>query len=462
MIGEMEVSVIRESSTEFTQTNSVPAVQPAGPIRRLGKWTAAHRTGVGIALASILIQISIAPWFGHAFDDVVFLAAGYLVGTGQNPYQTHDLSAVFGSAAFGRVGPFAYPPPWALVLGGLDRIAGGAGSTWFAYQLAIKLPVIAANITIACLAVEILRRLGAEEKARRNALVFLLLNPFLFYFGTAWGQFDSIVTGLILGAILLLVDGKPAGCGWLSALAVSFKPTAIPILPVFWIYWWSRRPATAFRFLGACIAGGFFFCIAPFLVFGWNPAQIVAGWDYQFTAAGGMGLGAVYAALQGTSRLAGGFQVLGWLWLPVVALGAWTVRNRIHSLEDVLRGCLGLALLFFLSRNWLSEPNFILLIPLTVVLSEAGYLSRGAAAALWIVPFIFTLWNNSAPQMLFPILRDSLPALMQPIPSLQILQTVVQLVVIAAWQITGWRTAGGCLAGPMQKEVDRGSAPAAV
>ena len=52
------------------------------------------------ALLSILLQIILAFFFGHAYDMRIFMATGYLVGTGQNPYIAQNLSAVFHNSTF--------------------------------------------------------------------------------------------------------------------------------------------------------------------------------------------------------------------------------------------------------------------------------------------------------------------------------------------------------------------------
>ena len=61
--------------------------------------------------SSIIIQIILALFFGHAYDMRIFMATGYLVGTGQNPYIAQDLSAIFHNSTFQGITTFGYPPP---------------------------------------------------------------------------------------------------------------------------------------------------------------------------------------------------------------------------------------------------------------------------------------------------------------------------------------------------------------
>ena len=49
---------------------------------------------------SLILQIALAFPFGNLYDMRINMAAGYLVGTGQNPYIAQDLSAVFHNDSF--------------------------------------------------------------------------------------------------------------------------------------------------------------------------------------------------------------------------------------------------------------------------------------------------------------------------------------------------------------------------
>ena len=124
-----------------------------------------------------------------------------------------------------------YPPPWPLVLGLVYRGSYALAHNLLVYNLAIKIPVIAANIGLAYLVGAILENLGAPRAASRKAWTFLLLNPCLLYFGAAWGQIDAIVALFALAALALLSARRRDGSALVLALAVCFKPTALPLLP---------------------------------------------------------------------------------------------------------------------------------------------------------------------------------------------------------------------------------------
>jgi hypothetical protein len=333
-----------------------------------------------------------------------------------------------------------------LVLGALYRLASAISANLLVWNFAIKLPIIAANIGMAYLASAVLARLGVGESACRRARIVLLLNPFLFYFGTAWGQFDAIVAVLALAAILLSDMQKPAWSGLALALAISFKPTAIPILGVLIFYGLGKSIGRTIRFSAFFIAGIFIFCVLPFPIFGWDPAPILVHWNFHFTVAGGMSPMTVYSLLANSTQLADGWWILGWLWIPALAFGLFALRGRLHGLEDVLRASMGMILIFFLTRSWLSEPNIILILPLVVILTSMDSLKSRALAIVWILPFVFTALNNSFPQLLFPLLGGSIKTLLQSGNGLRSLQLTAQIGIIVVWQIGGWWIVARCFA----------------
>ena len=85
----------------------------------------------GLLLLSIAIQLALAPWLGHFYDIRIFMATGYLVGTGQNPYAAQDLTVVFNNISFQGMTSVGYPPPWPLMLGFLYRSVYPAFSNLF-------------------------------------------------------------------------------------------------------------------------------------------------------------------------------------------------------------------------------------------------------------------------------------------------------------------------------------------
>ena len=146
-----------------------------------------------IVLLSVLVQIPLAIFLGHYYDERSFMDTGYLVSAGLNPYQTH-LITVFSPYIVG-VNPITGDPPlWPLLLGLIYRLTYNITPDIFLYNFAIKIPVIASNIGLAYITKKILQTQGASERKIRFAWLFLLFNPFVLLTSTAWGQFDTLIS----------------------------------------------------------------------------------------------------------------------------------------------------------------------------------------------------------------------------------------------------------------------------
>ena len=99
----------------------------------------------------------------------IFMATGYLVGSGQNPYVAQNLSAVFQNSSFQGMTSVGYPPPWPLVLGVLYRSVYALIPNLMVCNLVVKIPAIAANKCLAYLVADILKNLGTKAAVIRRA-----------------------------------------------------------------------------------------------------------------------------------------------------------------------------------------------------------------------------------------------------------------------------------------------------
>lgn len=391
-----------------------------------------------VVVLSIAVQLVLAVLFGHFYDMRISMSTGYLVGTGQNPYVAQDLTAVFTNSLFKGMSTIGYPPPWPLMLGLLFRSVYPAFPNLLVYNLAIKIPIILANIGLAYLVADILKNLGAAASNIRRAWIFMLLSPFLLYFATAWGQFDSIVALLALLSLVLLHAGKVNRSAILLALAISFKPIAIPILPVVLIYQMGKSFRKAINYSIVFFAGVILFCVVPFIIFGWDPTPIMKGWNYHFTIGGGMSFMTFFELLKNSYQLPGQWWLTGLVWIPALGIGIYAMRHGINGFTDLLRKSTGMIMLFFLTRTWLSEPNIILILPFVVILTSIGELNGLALAAVLILPLVFTIFNTSPPQLLFPSFPESMASLLKLAEDFRALRLLTRTVIVIPWQIVGW------------------------
>lgn len=404
-------------------------------------------------ILSVLLQLGLAFAFGHSHDARVFMATGYLVSHGLNPYAVADLCAVFGRAAFDLHSTVGYPPPWPLVLGLLSAVYAAVPSVVL-YNGVIKLPVIAANVGLALLTASVLTRRGVTEARTRRAYYGLLFNPALLFFGAAWGQIDALVAVLALAATLLLARGACGRSGVALAAAVCLKPTALPLVVPALAALLRRPLAPLARYAGAFAAAAVVLAAVPFLLPGWSIAPIIGHWNAHFEMSGALSLMTVARLFRDPLSLPQTWWPLGLLWLPALALGALCLRHAERDLDALLRQSLGLTLIVLLTRTWLSEPNVVLLIPFAVILAAEGLLDARLVTALWGLPLAFAIVNAAPLQVLFINFPGAMERGLAAYAAHHPLTLAVRAALVVAWQVVGWWVVVRCLRPPRKRPCD--------
>ena len=388
--------------------------------------------------SSIILQIVLALFFGHAYDTRIFMATGYLVGTGQNPYIAQDLSAVFRNSAFQGITTFGYPPPWSLVLGLIYLCSYKIIPSFLFYNLAIKLPIIAANIGLAYLVVAILNKLGAQERTSRRAWIFLLFNPFLLSTSSAWGQFDTVVALLSLLSLFLISEGGLTTPAILLALAISLKPTALPIILVVLVYLEGMSSPRALHYFVVFTLSMILFCVAPFVLFGWDSSLILRHWDFHFTVGGGLSFMTFLEYIKWSYQLPGQWWFVGWLWVPALGFATYALRPGIKGLKDLLKKSVALIMVFYLCQAWLSETNINLILPLVLILASLKELDWLSLAAVWILPLIFSFFNTSIAQLFFPSMSGLMDMFLKFAVAFSTARYVIRTMIVVVWLLAGW------------------------
>lgn len=405
-----------------------------------------------ILVLSIGLQLILGLFFGHIYDIRIFMATGYLAGTSAGPYVPQDLSGLFHNPSFQGITTVGYPPPWPLLLGVIYHVVSPITSSLLVYNLAIKIPIIAANVALAYVVVAALRRLGASQAIERRAWIFVLLNPFVLYVSAAWGQFDSIVAVLALVSLLLLDSGRLTTSAILLALAVAFKPTAMPLMLVPFFYLRSKPLATTVSTYAVLGASLFAFCVAPFLILRWDASPILQHWNAHFEVGGGISWLTFLELTQGSYQLRGQWWLVGLLWVPALGLAAASL-GRVVGLRELIRKSAALIMVFFLTRAWLSEPNILLVLPLVLILTSIGDLDRLTLVAVWILALIFSFFNVSTAQLFFPSMPDVMNSLLQQMDKYLAARLVAKVLVVIPWEVVGWSIVIRCLkAAPARRD----------
>jgi hypothetical protein len=390
-----------------------------------------------LVCSSIVLQSILALFLGHAYDMRIFMATGYLVGTSQNPYIAQNLTAIFHDSAFQGMTTIGYPPPWALILGLVYQITYKIVPNLLIYNLAIKIPIIAANICLAYLVARILKDLGSDKKVVRKAWLFMLFNPLLLFATSAWGQFDSIVALLSLLALVFLARGKLTGSAILLALAISFKPTAIPLIPAVFVYMRSGSLRQIFRYFALFLSAALLFSVGPFVILRWEPTIILQHWNAHFTVGGGLSFMTFLELIKNTYQLPGQWWLLGLLWAPALLIATFTLKNASIGLLNLLKISTALIMVFFLSSTWVSEPNIILVLPLILILTATGELDQRALTLVWLLTIVFGFINTSMFQLLFPSLPNLMDRILQMPDNFRTVRLVIRSIVVVPWLITG-------------------------
>jgi hypothetical protein len=393
---------------------------------------------------SVALQLVLGALFAHAYDARVFMTTGYLVATGRGPYSPLDLGAVFHHAGFSQLTTIGYPPPWPLVTGLLYRVTYGIVPDLHAYDLALKLPVIAATVGLAYLVAAALREAGAQPGTCRRAWAFVLFNPLILFAGAAWGQIDVIVALLAVAALVLVWRGRWASSAALLSLAVCTKPTPLPIALVVLVWLAGRAPREALRYAAVFLAWAAVFVAVPIVALGWPTAQIEHRPNAQFLMTGGLSYTTVARLIRDPLPLPGHWWLLGMLWVAALAAGL-VLWRRGGSFSDLIRGAAALTLVFLLTRAWLAEPNVVLLLPLVLVLTSLGELDRRLLTALWLIPLAFAFANAAPLQLLWLTFPDAWRASLAALGTVGDVLPPLRAALVVAWQVAGWWTVVVCL-----------------
>ncbi len=118
--------------------------------------------------------------------------------------------------------------------------------------------------------------------------------------------------------------------------------------------------------------------------------------------AGGMTIFNLAEIFIGTAFLPAGLWFLGYLWVPALLLSyLFFYQHSPKTPVETFQAGVALTLIFFLTRSWLSEPNFNLIIPLALVAFPFRKLSFVDFAFLWVLPLVFMVLNNAIAQQFF-------------------------------------------------------------
>ncbi len=393
-----------------------------------------------IVILSLLVQLPLAVFLGHYYDQRVFMATGYEVGLGLNPYQPHFITAFSNTLLTGTTPIIGYPPPWPLLAGLIYRFIFNSTQSLFLYNFALKIPIIAGNIALAYLVKNMLEKLNRPSKTVQAAWLFLLFNPFILLTTSAWGQLDTIVAFLCVLSIYFLTQGMIEKCGLTFALSIALKPIALPLVGLPLLLSGVDKNRKLIYLL--ILTGGFLaFGLLPFYLMGWTVPSSSNELTAHVTMAGGLTPFNLLEVFYTILTLPSGLEFLGYIWIGALILGYYAVyRSQPKSISDLAQASFVLLLIFFLTRTWLSEPNINLIIPLALLTILPEEMNFQNFAFLWVIPLFFMIPNTSFSQLFFLTIPSwvTVPLTLGGV-DLYFWRLIAKFFIAVVWQVFAWR-----------------------
>jgi hypothetical protein len=401
-------------------------------------WLKLHRDLVAVTL-SFLVQVPLAIFLGHYYDQTSFIDTGYLVSAGMNPYQPHIIT-IF-SPRFIGVNPIIGDPPlWPLLLATIYRLSYNIIPNIFLYNFATKVPVIASNIALAYISKNLLMQQGASDKKINFVWLFLLFNPFLLLTTAAWGQFETLIALLCVASLYLLSKGMVKKSALLLSLSVVLKPISFPLLGLPLLFSSRKNWLKMLQYILISVAVIVTLWILPFYLFGWTLPLSSNQVTSYFVRAGGMTPFSLVEIFTNTVSLPTMLGFLGYIWIPALLLGYFLVyRDPPKTFNELTQKAIGIMLIFFLTYSWLSEPYVNVAIVLALLSLPFAKMDFRNFHFLWVIPLIFMIVNTNFAQLFYFVSPSIIPILGQLDQHIRIWRLIAMFIVVVIWQIFAWR-----------------------
>jgi hypothetical protein len=237
------------------------------------------RRFVAALAAGLIIRAATLPLPGH--EDVAtwkiwaYAAAHHVTrmyGVGGSP-------PVRGIVTWGEQWTTVDYPPFFLyeyaLVGRIYRTLFPEFPNTLALHIAVKLPVLFANIGLTWLFYSVVRRLTDPNRARWAALAYWL-NPATIFGGEMLGYVDPLYFLPAIAGLALAHFRRPIFAGALIGIAVATKPQGILIGPAFAVALWYSGGAAAVAQAAAACAATIGAIVFPFVSRGALPNMLLA------------------------------------------------------------------------------------------------------------------------------------------------------------------------------------------
>jgi hypothetical protein len=369
-----------------------------------------------LAAVAIALRLLLAPFLSHPFDMRIFMAVGKAVANGITPYGQYTLETMFSNVGhfhlYGTFSGIGYPPPWGLICGLMYSLSSViAPDNLYAYVLALKVPIIVAEVAVAYLVYCILKPEIGEKNSSRIFLLFLFC-PFILAVGTVWGMFD------VLALLFALLSAYTLQSNWMKSslflsIASVLKVFPVVLVPLYSLFLYRSSKSAAAKFLVLTVGVSVFLALVPMAVFGWPVSNMYNALVYHFGPTNSpysnqqslpYGAASLFNSLDSLNWLTGEVSQLptfvGYVWMVaciavyVLFYHSSTKSTRAFDFRSIVQWSLLLMLAFFTTRVWVSEQNLVFLFAffaLSVFLHNPKESWR--VTLLWLLLFAFVLVN---------------------------------------------------------------------
>lgn len=370
---------------------TLDSASPAAPTTR-----AFDRAFRLILAAAILLRLALLP-IPNTDNDFVFQAWSRRVTMDgiSGIYNVYD-------QARNPLTECQYPPGYLYAMWAVGHVYQGVFSPEYdprtiALLMLLRVPTVLADLALAVLLYLALLR-GAGPRVARAGFAAILFTPAMFLDATIVTQIDAVQSLLMVGSVLLLVNGRGSLSIAALALAALTKPQAAVLAPLVAVVVVRRDGWSAFLRGAAGAIAVFAVLSLPFLVngkapelfrtltrpVGVSPYVSLNAYNLWWLVTGGDGWGPDTKALLGPLT----YRAVGLLLLGA-AVGIALARVwRDTSPRTVLTAALWTTFSFFLLPTEMTERYILVSIPLALLLAPASRAHRWFFVALAITASI--------------------------------------------------------------------------
>lgn len=181
---------------------------------------------LAIVVASLVVRLAVAPFFGHPIDMFTWLKAGEMSAYYDiNVYQVEEIPNY-------PWGFYAYPPIWLYWIS-LSSLPYEFTQSLNVFAFFVKLPMIASDILIGLILYRFVILLKNDKGLATKISAFWLLNPLPLFISSIWGMFDSVAALFGLASVYHMFKGRYRLSAFLLGIGTSVKIfPGLLILPI--------------------------------------------------------------------------------------------------------------------------------------------------------------------------------------------------------------------------------------